>query len=63
MLVNFPKKSSFDANGKFRVFEMALRDWGISAIGVMWNFAEDIFFVGGGNLARNVSGNYNLFQS
>ena len=39
MLVSFRKKSSFCANGKFSVFEMAFRGKGISPVGAMGNFA------------------------
>ena len=35
MLISFPKKSSFDTNGQFRVFEMVLRGRGISPIGAI----------------------------
>ena len=35
MLVSFPQKLYFDANGQFRVFEMVLRGRGIPPIGAM----------------------------
>ena len=63
MLVSIPKNSSFGSNGQFRVSEMVLRGRGISPIGAMANFAAGTFLLGGGNLTRNVSDNWNLFQS
>ena len=43
ILVSFPPKSSFFANGKFIDFKMALRGRAFSPIGAMRNFAGEIF--------------------
>ena len=68
MLLSFPQKSFFGANGQFRVFEIALRDRGIPPVGAMRDFVGGIFFWGGGgggcqNLMRSDFDHLNFFQS
>ena len=63
VLLSFPKKSSFGANGQFRQLEMVLRGRGVYTIGVMVHFTMGIFLLGGGSLTRSVSDNWNFFQS
>ena len=54
MLASFPKKSSFGANGQFRVFEIALRDSpAVPPFGAVGNFAGEFFLLGGQNLMRS----------
>ena len=43
MLVSFPKKCSFGANGQLKAFKMPLRGRKFSPIGPMWNFVGGIF--------------------
>ena len=47
MLTSFPQKSSFGANGQFRVFEIALRDRGDPPSKGNERFCG-VFFGGGG---------------
>ena len=53
-LDSFLEKSSFCANGQFRVFEITLRSGGIPSVGGIRNFAGGYFFdivVKGGHTA------------
>ena len=43
ILVSFPKKSSFSANGKFIDFEIALRGRTFSTVGAVGSLARGIF--------------------
>ena len=46
MILSFPKKSSFGANGQFRVFEIALQDRADPTNSVSGKFSGVDFFVG-----------------
>ena len=63
MLPSFPQKSSFGANGQFRVFKIALQDRWDPPVGAVRDFVGEFFFLGGQNLMRSDFDHLKFFQS